>query len=181
MQGRKQPEVAVMPVFVRTFLFTIVMPGSVTVWLPWLLLSSGLPHGSPELGPLRFFGLVPLAIGGAFYLWCAWDFATAGRGTPAPWDAPQQLVVRGLYQRVRNPMYVGITALLIGEAVLFECWGLLMYMAVIWLAFNTFVLAYEEPALRERFGASYDEYRRAVPCWIPRLGHVPTREVHRLT
>ena len=160
-----------MPVFVRTVLFTVVMPGFVTVGAPWLLLASGLPRGSPELGSFRFLGLVPLAIGGSFYLWCAWDFATAGRGTPAPWDAPQHLVVRGLYRRVRNPMYVGITAILIGEVVLLESWGLLLYAAVIWLAFNTFVLAYEEPALRAQFGASYDEYRRAVPRWVPRLGH----------
>ena len=168
-----------MPVFVRTVLFTIVMPGSVTAWLPWLLLASGLPHGSPALGPLRFLALVPLVIGGAVYLWCAWDFVTAGRGTPAPWDAPQRLVVRGLYRYVRNPMYAGITAILIGEVVLFESWWLLLYAAVIWLAFNTFVLAFEEPALRARFGASYDEYRRAVPRWIPRHGHAPTRAARR--
>jgi protein-S-isoprenylcysteine O-methyltransferase Ste14 len=99
----------------KTLIFTIVVPGTVTVLIPRLLLSSR-PADLPSF--LRIAGGPVLLLGAAVYLWCAWDFAVTGKGTPAPIDAPKRLVVRGLYRYVRNPMYLGVLAILLGEALL---------------------------------------------------------------
>ena len=156
-----------MSVIVKTLIFTILVPGSITVGMPYLLLSSRLAVYSYEIGSFRRAGILPIALGTVFYLWCAWDFAFAGRGTPAPLDPPRLLVTRGLYRLVRNPIYVGVLLILAGEAVLFESLTLLIYALFVWLVFHIFVVAYEEPTLKEKFGAAYEEYRKAVPRWIP--------------
>lgn len=87
----------------RTLIFTFLVPGSVTILVPYWLLTSR-PDGPPpiKLGILRFFGALPILIGAAIYCWCAWDFTFAGRGTPAPLDPPKKLVVRGLYRYVKT-------------------------------------------------------------------------------
>jgi protein-S-isoprenylcysteine O-methyltransferase Ste14 len=95
-------------------------------------------------------------------------FYSARRGTPAPIDPPKELVVRGLYRYVRNPMYVGVLSVLIGEALLFESARLFWYGAAVFLLFNLFVILYEEPALGRKFGKSYQDYRAAVGRWLPR-------------
>jgi protein-S-isoprenylcysteine O-methyltransferase Ste14 len=110
-----------------------------------------------------------IASGAAFYLWCAWEFAAAGLGTPAPIDPPKVLVARGLYRVVRNPMYVGVLLVLLGESLVFGSWALLRYAVLVWLCFHLFVVLYEEPALRRKFGASYEGYRKRVWRWTPRL------------
>ena len=112
---------------------------------------------------------MPIVFGACVYFWCAWDFATHGRGSPAPVAPPKQLVARGLYRHVRNPMYVGVAAILLGEALLFASLALLWYAVAIVFGFNLFVLLYEEPTLRRKFGDAYERYCRAVPRWIPRL------------
>ena len=155
---------------VRTLIFTVVVPGTVTVLIPRWLLS---PPRSPDLpSVLRVAGWPGLALGAAIYFWCAWDFAVAGRGTPAPIDPPRMLVARGLYRYVRNPMYLGISSILLGEALLFLSRTLLEYAAGVFGLFFLFVLLYEEPALRSKFGADYERYRQNVPRWIPRLKKV---------
>jgi len=113
--------------------------------------------------------LVFILIGASIYLRCAWDFAFAGRGTPAPIDPPKELVVRGLYRYVRNPMYVGVLSVVVGQAIWFEARGLFAYAALCFLLFFAFVVLYEEPALRRKFGESYERYCNEVPRWIPRL------------
>lgn len=152
---------------VKTLIFTILAPGTVTILIPRWLLSS--PSGSERfyLGIFRYLGVVPILIGASIYLWCAYDFTFAGRGTPAPIDPPKELVVRGLYRYVRNPMYVGIASVLIGEAVLFQSLALAAYVGAVLLVFSLFVVLYEEPALTRKFGDSYRRYREAVPRWIP--------------
>jgi len=156
-----------MPIVVKTLIFTILVPGSVTVWVPYLLLSSRLGVYSYESGRFRLSGILPIALGSVFYLWCAWDFALAGKGTPAPLDPPKMLVKRGLYRMVRNPIYIGVLGILVGEAMLFESLTLLGYALFAGLAFHLFVVSFEEPALMKTFGAAYEEYRNAVPRWIP--------------
>ncbi|HTD53691.1 MAG TPA: isoprenylcysteine carboxylmethyltransferase family protein [Thermoanaerobaculia bacterium] len=121
------------------------------------------------MGPLRYLGAALLAAGAAVYLWCAWDFATTGGGTPAPIDPPRSLVERGLYRHVRNPMYLGILLLLGGEAMLFRSRALLAYAGLVFLFFFLFVVAYEEPALRRKFGQTYERYCDRVPRWIPQF------------
>ena len=95
-------------------------------------------------------------------------FVTRGRGTPAPIAAPKRLVVTGFYRWVRNPMYVAIILVVVGEALVFRSAALLLYAAVLWITFHLFVLLYEEPHLRGRFGPPYEEYVRSVPRWVPR-------------
>jgi len=153
-------------IWLKTLLFTIIAPGTVTVLLPYLILSSKWNKAIPFPGALRFFGLVPLLIGFGIYLWCAYDFAAKGRGTPAPLDPPKQLVRSGLYRFTRNPMYVGIILILLGETIYFASAALFFYAIAVFLGFNGFILFYEEPALRRLFGESYLRYCAEVPRWI---------------
>ncbi len=99
------------------------------------------------------------------------EFALRGRGTPAPFDPPRRLVVTGLYRWVRNPMYVGMGVMLIGEALLIPqiAREMAALIAVLWIAVTLMVVKHEEPALRRTFGDDYAEYCRHVSRWIPRL------------
>ena len=154
-------------VLIKTIIFTIFIPGTVTILVPyWLLSSSAAPP--IQLGLLRYLGALPLSTGVAIYCWCAWDFTFAGRGTPAPFDPPRELVVRGLYRYVRNPMYVGIVSILLGEALLFASWRLFAYTAFAFIFYSLIVVLYEEPALRHKFGESYRQYCKHVRRWLPR-------------
>ena len=150
----------------KTALFVILVPGTVLVWIPYMLLRKAIPWPP---GWFNWLALAPLASGAAILLNCAWEFAVAGLGTPAPIDPPKTLVVSGLYRFVRNPMYVGVALVLFSMAALFSSLRLLEYALIVWAAFSLFVVAYEEPALRRQFGAPYQRYCEAVPRWIPRL------------
>lgn len=88
---------------------------------------------------------------------------------PSVWDPPKNFIVSGPYCYVRNPMYLGMFGLLVGEAVFLESWVLLLYGGIATLSFHIFVIVYEEPALRRRFGTAYEEYCREVLRWRPRL------------
>lgn len=156
-----------MLLFLKNLLFTVLVPGAVAVYVP-LRLAAGA--GPPVWGLAQYAALLPLASGCAIYLWCLWDFATFGRGTPAPIDAPRRLVVRGLYRYVRNPMYVGVLLVIAGWAVFFQSLRVLGYGAVVALFFHLFVMAVEEPTLRGKFGRSYERYYREVGRWAPRVG-----------
>lgn len=165
-----QPSTALLDVtmvLIKTIIFTFLVPGTVTILVPYWLLSSPSSPQPMHLGVFRYFGVLPTLIGTAIYFWCAWDFTFAGRGTPAPIDPPKELVVRGLYRYVRNPMYVGILSILLGEALLFASWRLVEYTAVVFFFFFLFVALYEEPSLRQKFGESYRRYCKSVPRWIP--------------
>jgi len=152
--------------FVKNALFTILVPGTVAFYLPYAIGTRGLALST--VGPARLMAAAPLLlIGSAVYLWCLWDFATTGRGTPAPIDPPKELVVRGLYRTVRNPMYVGVLFIIAGWLALFQSWALLAYATVVGLLFHGFVVLVEEPMLQRRYGAAYDTYRRKVRRWWP--------------
>jgi protein-S-isoprenylcysteine O-methyltransferase Ste14 len=152
---------------VKTVIFTILVPGTVTAIIPHALASDAT---RPTF--LSSVGFLPMALGAVIYFWCAWDFASAGRGTPAPIDPPKVLVVRGPYRFVRNPMYVGVVLLLAGESIAFRSARIFRYTLLAWLFFHLFVMFYEEPALKRKFGASYEEYLKNVNRWIPRGGAV---------
>jgi protein-S-isoprenylcysteine O-methyltransferase Ste14 len=122
-----------------------------------------------DFGFLQYAGWLVIAAGVLIYLRCAWDFATAGRGTPLPADPPRELVVRGLYRYVRNPMYLGVGSVLFGEALAFQIPAMFIYIAVVFLFWHLFVVVYEERALERKFGRSYRSYRQSVPRWFPRL------------
>jgi len=152
-----------------TLVFTIAVPGTWTVVIPYLVLTYDFRMATIQFGPLRFIGVIPILLGVLIYLWCAWDFTFAGRGTPAPVAPPKELVVKGLYRYVRNPMYVGIILILSGESVLFQSVGLLLYAGLTFVIFHTWVVIYEEPTLRDKFPDSYTHYCDTVSRWIPKL------------
>jgi protein-S-isoprenylcysteine O-methyltransferase Ste14 len=150
----------------RTLIFTLLLPGTVTVWLP-LWLEPGLFAAHPTVPILPgVAGYLLAAVGAAIYLWCAWDFARVGRGTPAPWDAPRALVVNGLYRYTRNPMYVGVSLVVWGEAVFTGSPPLLRWAIIVPIVFHLFIVLYEEPALRRKYGEAYDRYRADTPRWL---------------
>ncbi|HSB52888.1 MAG TPA: methyltransferase, partial [Gemmatimonadales bacterium] len=106
-----------MPIWLRSAIFTLVFPGTVAGVVPWLLITGS--HRLPLcLGAARWLGLAPLVLGLGIYVATAWEFGFAGRGTPAPWDPPRNLVDTGLYAWVRNPMYVGVLLCILGEGML---------------------------------------------------------------
>jgi protein-S-isoprenylcysteine O-methyltransferase Ste14 len=155
-------------VFWKSLLFAVLVPGTSVVLVPYLLLYY-FGTGSPvSIEGIRYAGLPMIILGAMTALWCMLDFARKGKGTPAPFDPPRKLVLGGLYRWVRNPMYIGILLLLVGEALYFEAPSLLVYTLIVFVCFHLFVVAYEEPKLKEKFGDSYTHYCHTVPRWIPR-------------
>ena len=150
----------------RSFLFLIVAPGTVAGYIPLVLLRGG---PKIETGFFAYLAFPLWLLGGAMLLWSFWNFLVQGRGTPAPIDPPKELVAIGFYRYVRNPMYVGVLAIIIGHVLWFGYWNLLIYAMVIFIAFHAFVTYYEEPTLKRKFGAAYEDYLKRVPRWIPRL------------
>ncbi len=157
-----------MLLFLKNLLFSLVVPGTVAVHVPVFVFS----HDPAQFSRNTLAGGLLLAIGGAIYLWCLWDFASAGRGTPAPIDPPKHLVVRGLYRYTRNPMYVGVVGIIFGWALLFSAPRIGVYGLCVAVGFHLFVVFYEEPALRRIFGSSYDQYCLQVSRWLP-FRHAP--------
>ncbi len=155
-------------VWFKTLIFTIIVPGSIIALIPYLLLSR-YPPALVDIRSFQLLGLAPMAIGVAIYFWCAWDFASTGKGTPAPIDPPKHLVARGLYRYVRNPMYLGVLLTLLGGAWFFSSWALVIYAAIVITWQHLFVVFYEEPALKRKFGESYSDYVARTPRWIPKL------------
>ena len=150
----------------KTLVFIVVVPGTVLLLVPYLLLAKRVAWPA---GWVNWLAIVPGILGALILLRCAWDFAVVGLGTPAPIDPPKTVVVTGFYQYVRNPMYVGVVLVLLSEALLFSSAWLLAYAVLVGIFFHAFVMFYEEPALRRKFGVSYHAYCQGVPRWIPRL------------
>jgi protein-S-isoprenylcysteine O-methyltransferase Ste14 len=152
-----------------SIVFFAIAPGTLALYVPWLL--SHWDFRSAFFGEefTRLPGLV-LALGGLAILIDSFArFVIDGIGTPAPIAPPRHLVVSGLYAHVRNPMYVGVLATILGQALLFAHIGLVIYGTIVWAGFHAFVTLYEEPTLRHMFGPAYDAFRAHVPRWIPRL------------
>jgi protein-S-isoprenylcysteine O-methyltransferase Ste14 len=148
-------------------LFTILVPGTELVLIPLVVVFLGLGPRL-ELGSARYSGLVPLLVGLGVILRCFADFIYRGRGTPAPYDPPRELVVAGLYRYVRNPQYLGVVLVILGEALLTGMAVLLGYFAIMAVGYHLFVRYYEEPTLGRLFGGSYTRYQESVPRWLPR-------------
>lgn len=150
-------------------LFLFAAPGIVAGVLPrWI---SGW-QTAPALGgiePLRWVGILLLVLGGVLLVETFARFALQGRGTPAPLYPTETLVVSGSYRFVRNPMYVAVVSLILGQALLLGNVAVLAYGAATWLIVHLFVIAYEEPTLARSFGPQYQRYAANVRRWIPRL------------
>jgi protein-S-isoprenylcysteine O-methyltransferase Ste14 len=153
-----------------SLVFLVVAPGVAAGLVPWLL--TGWDSSDPPAW-LAIPGALLIAAGAAVLLHAFARFVIEGIGTPAPVAPPEHLVVGGLYRHVRNPMYVAVTATIAGQAALLGQPELLLYAALFVAATASFVRLYEEPVLRERFGAEYEAYRQAVPGWWPRLTPAP--------
>ena len=149
----------------KSFLFLLAAPGMVAGYLPLALLRKG---PQIETGVLAYLAFPLWFIGGSILLWSFWNFLHEGRGTPAPIDPPKELVATGFYRYVRNPMYVAIFLMLLGHFLWFGFLWLIVYLVITFLIVHLFVTLYEEPTLKRKFGASYQEYLRKVPRWIPR-------------
>ncbi len=134
------------------------------MYAPWWILTH--EGTTPEL--LVWPAVVVIALGAGVYFWCLSLFATVGRGTPGPWDAPRRVVVVGPNRWVRNPIYVAALLVVVGEAWLFLSLPVLLYAAALALGVHLFVVGYEEPTLRRRFGDEYAAYQRRVRRWVPR-------------
>jgi protein-S-isoprenylcysteine O-methyltransferase Ste14 len=149
-------------------LFLLLAPGTVAGLVPWWI--AGWRFGPPLLamGWVRWLGVALMAAGVPALLDSFARFALQGLGTPAPVLPTEHLVVTGLYRHVRNPMYVGVVTVVMGQGLLIGSLPVLGYGAGLWLTFHLFVLAYEEPKLRRTFGAEYDRFCENVPRWIPR-------------
>ncbi len=164
-----------MALLLKNLLFTVLVPGTVAVYVPLLIAESC----SPASGPAFAIGLALLMVGTAIYAWCVWDFATFGRGTPAPIDAPKKLVVRGLYRYTRNPMYVGVLTVILGWTSLFGAANLVLYALAVGTCFHLFVVLYEERHLAREFGSQYEAYRSQVSRWLPGPGRGLNGRTHR--
>jgi protein-S-isoprenylcysteine O-methyltransferase Ste14 len=138
----------------------VFVPGRILEW-------SGIVR-PVALGPVEIAGLVAGAAGGALALWCVVTFAVVGKGTPAPFDPPRKLVVRGPYRHVRNPMYLGAALALAGAAMFYRSLSLLGYLGLFLVATYAFVVWYEEPTLERLFGRDYQAYCATVRRWLPR-------------
>ena len=158
-------ENAHVPVWVRAALFIVVVPASVGGWIPWY--AAGSPPLAPRAGTLpAALGALMVIAGWAVLLVCAREFARAGRGTPAPYDPPRSLVTSGLYRFTRNPMYVGVTTAIFGQAIWFQSRDATIYGVAMVLAFHVAILIYEEPRLTRVFGQQYLDYKKSVPRWV---------------
>lgn len=149
-------------------LFFLAAPGVVAGLAPWWIIR-GYAHPLAESLVQRGLGLLFIAAGLAFLLHAFSRFILEGKGTPAPVAPTERLVIGGVYRYVRNPMYLAVIGVIVGQALFFGSWSLAGYAAAAAAVMAAFVHFHEEPVLAARYGDQYDRYRRAVPGWLPRL------------
>jgi len=152
-----------------SLLFMVIVPGTVAGFVPWLLTNWRRANDFPDPIAIRLIGGVLIALGLAVLLHAIVQFAAEGLGTPAPIAPTRHLVVGGPNRFVRNPMYVAVVAMIIGQALLLSSTPLIWYGAFCAIVQVTFVYAYEQPTLSNQFGDEYEKYKTAVPAWLPRL------------
>jgi protein-S-isoprenylcysteine O-methyltransferase Ste14 len=152
----------------------ILLPGNVLVFIPFLILwlspDSTLPPKITSPGQIWFWLALAAAVSSlTLIIWTVTLFMKFGKGTPAPWDPPQRLVIRGPYRFVRNPMILGVLFFLLAESIFFESWLLFGWMIIFFIGNAIYFPLVEERGLEERFGRDYRRYKEQVPGWIPRL------------
>jgi len=152
---------------IRGLTYATLFISFVLVFLPGQVLVRSGVTAPPEVGPAQVLGAAVVILGLSLAISCVLAFGIVGKGTPAPFDPPRRLVIRGPYRFVRNPMYVGAIVGLLGASLFYQSLALLGFTAVFALVVHLFVLFYEEPTLARLFGADYDTYRRHVRRWRP--------------
>jgi protein-S-isoprenylcysteine O-methyltransferase Ste14 len=152
--------------WIGTILFLLVAPGVIAGLIPWWITGW---RGANWAGPLPTIGgALLIALGVGFVLSAFARFVTEGRGTPAPVAPTEKLVIGGIYRYVRNPMYLSVASVILGQALLFGNWPVLVYAALFMVTVFAFVHLYEEPTLLETYGEEYERYRANVRGWMPR-------------
>jgi protein-S-isoprenylcysteine O-methyltransferase Ste14 len=164
----------ILPASLGTILFLFLLLPFFFIWIPYIILSWTNYSYLFDIGVFRYCGWVPIVLGVVIYFWCSIIFLFFGKGTPLPLNPTKNLVVKGLYRFVRNPMYIGALLIVLGEALLFQSKGLFIFALLIFVGANIRLLVFEEPDLVDKFGESYEQYRKSVHRWIPRLS--PYRE-----
>ena len=154
-------------------LFFLVAPCVLAGLIPWSMTRWEFRPAFFGLEGARSVGVLLILVGLPGLVDSFARFALQGLGTPAPVAPTKNLVVTGLYRHVRNPIYLAVVAIILGQAMLFGDWRLVLWGALLWLFFHLFVVAYEEPTLRSTFGSEYEAYRANVRRWVPRV--VPWR------
>ncbi len=154
---------------VGSVIFFVLAPGAVAGLVPYMISKWRFEPSFLGVLAVRFAGGMLVVMGVVSLVHCFVRFALEGRGTPAPVAPTEALVVSGLYRYVRNPMYLAVVGMIAGQAFLFGSVSLIGYATVVWMSFNAFVLWYEEPTLRRRYGNAYEAYRANVPRWVPRM------------
>jgi protein-S-isoprenylcysteine O-methyltransferase Ste14 len=161
------PELGLRRAAIGSAIFFVAAPGGMAGLVPFLI--SGWKRASGAPVGVRVIGAGLILAGLLMVVECFVRFVVRGHGTPAPMAPPARLVVSGLYRYVRNPMYVALVAVVVGQAAWFGSSALLVYAVALWGLFHLRVILYEEPTLLREFGPSYEEYRRGVGRWRPRL------------
>jgi len=154
--------------------FFLIAPTTLAGVVPWMMSQWSLQAPFCDLQPIRWLGVVLILLGIPVLVDTFARFALQGGGTPAPVAPPQHLVITGPNRYVRNPIYLALVAIVLGQGLLLGNASLLVYGVLLWVGFHIFVLAYEEPTLRETFGAEYDTYCANVSRWLPRLPGSPS-------
>jgi protein-S-isoprenylcysteine O-methyltransferase Ste14 len=154
-------------VLARAVTYSALFVSLLLIFLPERILSSTGVIPPPTIGASQVVGALLGAVGAALAFTCILTFAVVGKGTPAPFDAPRHLVVRGPYRFVRNPMYLGAGFALAGAALFYQSIALLGYAGVFLVITHLFVVLYEEPTLRRTFEGDYESYCRRVGRWWP--------------
>ena len=152
--------------WLKTLALIVVSPGTIDVLLPWLILRATHARPPASIGFLQVAGAVLVLVGAGFILFVAQAFVRHGRGTPIPLEPPKNLVTHGLFCFTRNPMFLGMVTIILGEALVFRSPALLAYAGVVFLGLNAVLLFSEEPDLRRRFGSAYGRYVRITPRWV---------------
>ena len=152
---------------VRAVTYAALFVGLVLIYVPGRLLAGSGIVRPAVIGVRQIAGMIIGGAGAAVALWCVFAFAFVGKGTPAPFDPPRRLVIRGPYRFVRNPMYIGAGLALLGAALFYGSRSILIYAGFFFLATHLFVVLYEEPTLRRTFGSEYQAYCSRVKRWWP--------------
>lgn len=158
-----------MSIFIRTLAWASLFIAFVLVFVPSRILAHAGIGAPGSVGLPQVLGAALVVIGAALAMACIFAFVRFGRGTPAPFDPPRHLVVRGPYKVVRNPMYLGAGLALLGAALFYGSVGIVAYTGLLLTLTHTFIVVYEEPVLRRTFGTEYEDYARRVRRWLPRF------------
>jgi protein-S-isoprenylcysteine O-methyltransferase Ste14 len=151
----------------KSLFFFILVPGLLLGYFPYTIAQTDVERFNP--GVFRDLAYPLWLSGAAGMFWCFWNFTANGRGTPAPFDPPKELVAVGLYRFVRNPMYVSGIVALLGWILWSPSLPMIAMPVVFFFAAHSFVILYEEPTLRKKFSAAYEDYCKRVPRWIPKF------------